>query len=97
MFAGGQSFKGAGCDKCDDSGCRGRIGFFEMMTVTAAMRAAITDGRTSRLELLRTASPEHVSMRTDGIIKAALGETTVEEVLRATQDAEDTNGRAHAG
>ena len=66
-----------------------------MLTVTAAMRAAITDGRISRLELLRTASPEHVSMREDGVVKAAEGLTTIEEVLRATQDAEELNGVSH--
>jgi type II secretory ATPase GspE/PulE/Tfp pilus assembly ATPase PilB-like protein len=96
MFKDGLSFKGAGCDKCDKSGYRGRIGFFEMLTVTASMRAAITEGHTSRMELLRTASPEHVSMREDGVVKAAEGLTTIEEVLRATQDAEELNGVSHA-
>jgi type II secretory ATPase GspE/PulE/Tfp pilus assembly ATPase PilB-like protein len=97
MFKGGMSFKGAGCERCDNSGCKGRIGFFEMLTVTSAMRAAITDGRTSRMELLRTAGARHVTMRQDGVVKAAGGETTVEEVLRATQDAEDFTEAGRGG
>ena len=59
--------------------------------------AAITDGRTSRLELLRTAGARHVTMRQDGVVKAAGGETTVEEVLRATQDAEDLTEAGRGG
>jgi type II secretory ATPase GspE/PulE/Tfp pilus assembly ATPase PilB-like protein len=89
LFKGGMSFKGAGCDKCDNTGHRGRIGYYEVMTVTSPMRVAITEGRTSSPEILRTAAPGHVGMRQDGVIKAALGQTTIEEVLRATQDADD--------
>ncbi|MGE3107595.1 MAG: GspE/PulE family protein [Phycisphaerales bacterium] len=89
LFKDGMSFAGAGCDKCDNSGCRGRVGYYEVLTITPSMRAAITEGRTSRNEILRTALPSHVTMRQDGVIKAAQGFTTIEEVLRATQDAED--------
>ena len=64
------------------------MGFFEIVTVTTTMRKAITEGRTSARELLATLN-NHVSMRMDGIAKASAGETTVEEVLRATQDVQD--------
>jgi len=95
LFKDGNSFIGPGCDKCDNSGSRGRIGYYEVMTITSAMRAAITEGRTSRNEILRTAATSHVSMRQDGVIKAAQGLTTIEEVLRATQDAEDLVSKKH--
>ena len=81
-----------GCDKCEGSGFKSRLGFFEVLLVTPAMRAAITEGRTAAYEILKTALPEHVSMRGDGLIKAAEGQTTVEEVLRATQDTEGLTG-----
>src|SRR5439155_21067954 len=96
LFAGGTGWVGAGCDKCDNSGFRGRLGFFEVLLVTPAMRTAITEGRTASYEILATADPSHVTMRHDGLIKAAGGMTTVDEVLRATQDTELLNGMGGA-
>jgi type II secretory ATPase GspE/PulE/Tfp pilus assembly ATPase PilB-like protein len=88
MFGGGVTPAAGGCEKCDQTGFRGRLGFYEVLMVTTPMRAAITGGRTSRLELLQCAPSTHVAMRTDGLLKAANSETTIDEVLRSTQDAE---------
>ncbi|MGD9689253.1 MAG: GspE/PulE family protein [Phycisphaerales bacterium] len=89
LFPGMRAFKGAGCKECEGTGYRGRIGYYELLMVTAATRAAITAGRTSSPELLATAQ-NHVSMRRDGLLKASAGLTAVDEVLKATQDAEET-------
>ncbi len=97
LFASGTGWVGAGCDKCDNSGFRGRIGFFEVLLVTPAMRTAITEGRTAAYEILATAEASHVTMRMDGLIKAAGGLTTVDEVLRATQDTELVNSHGKKG
>ncbi len=94
MFPGGMGFAGAGCDACENSGCKGRVGFYELLLVTPQMREAITRGRTSAPEILATAGPTHVSMRRDGLIKASQGLSTVDEVLRATQDVEAAFGTA---
>ncbi len=88
LFPGMKAFKGAGCKECDNAGFRGRVGYYELLMVTAGMRAAITGGRTSTPELLATAN-NHITMRRDGLLKASAGLTTVDEVLRATQDAEE--------
>lgn len=74
-------------DSHDASGAvfKGRIGFYEVLTVTRSMRAAIGD-RVNAQQLLETAAPTHITMRRDGLLKAAQGMTTVGEVLRATQD-----------
>jgi type II secretory ATPase GspE/PulE/Tfp pilus assembly ATPase PilB-like protein len=94
LFPGSMAWIGAGCDKCDNTGFKGRVGYYELLDVVPGIRAAITEHRTSSPELLSVASPSHVTMRHDGLIKAGAGETTVEEVLRATQDtAELTSGR----
>ncbi len=85
MFPGGKAFRGRGCDKCDGSGFKRRVGFYELFTSTSAMRAAIGQ-RVGSAELLKTAPPGFTNMRRDGLIKAASGLTTVSEVLRATQD-----------
>ncbi len=94
LFERGEGWIGAGCDRCENSGYRGRIGYYEILNLTPALRAAITDGRTSRPEMLSVAGASHVSMRMDGVIKAAAGETTMDEVLRATQDADEPNATA---
>ncbi len=87
MFDRGRCWRGGGCDKCRGSGYRGRIGFFEVVLTSPAIRRAISD-RVSAQDLSRAANG-FVTMRRDGIIKASQGLTTVEEVLRATQDAEE--------
>ncbi|MCC6321647.1 MAG: type II/IV secretion system protein [Phycisphaerales bacterium] len=97
LFPHGNSFRGVGCDKCDSTGFRGRMGYYELLNVTPAIRAAINEGRTSSPQLLAVAPPTHVTMRMDGLIKAAAGESTVEEVLRATQDTEDFTSSKRPG
>jgi type II secretory ATPase GspE/PulE/Tfp pilus assembly ATPase PilB-like protein len=87
MFKGGNCWRGVGCDKCDGTGFRGRVGFFEIIVTTAPLRRAISE-RTGAQELARMLGGSFVTMRRDGIQKAADGITTVQEVLRATQDAE---------
>ena len=89
MFPGMRHYRGAGCDKCDNSGFRGRIGFYEMLLMTTSMRRAITEGRSSPPELLAQALPTYKTMRDDGLVKASQGFTTVDEVLQATQDTEE--------
>ncbi len=85
---GGQVTVGAGCEECNGSGFKGRMGFFEVIRINSALRSAIAENRPV-LELRRILGPDFVTMRVDGIEKAALGLTTVEEVLRATQDVDD--------
>ena len=85
---GGFQMAGRGCDKCGNSGFRGRLGFFEIVRVTSALRAAIAQNRPVH-ELKGLLDPDFITMREDGIRKVAQGITTVEEVLRATQDVED--------
>lgn len=88
LFKEGNQGRGAGCEQCDDTGHRGRIGFFEVLSVNSAMRAAIGQ-RMSAQALVKAAGPAHVTMRRDGLEKAARGLTLVDDVLRVTQDAEE--------
>jgi len=98
LFTDFLAWRGAGCDKCDNTGFKGRIGYFEMLDIGPELRSAITEGRTSSPELLAAASASHLTMRHDGLLKAAAGDTTVEEVLRATQDTEEMmSSRASGG
>src|SRR3989339_223065 len=84
--AGIKFFKGKGCPKCSQSGHRGRIGIFELMPVDDALRSHIT-AKAPREEIKKQAEAMGiVSLKADGLRKAKDGITTVEEVLRLTQE-----------
>jgi type II secretory ATPase GspE/PulE/Tfp pilus assembly ATPase PilB-like protein len=70
------------------TGYRGRLGFYEVIDVMPALRAGIGENLSSA-QLVERCPPSHVTMRRDGLIKASEGMTTIEEVLRATQDVDD--------
>jgi type II secretory ATPase GspE/PulE/Tfp pilus assembly ATPase PilB-like protein len=86
---GGMVWEGTGCTKCHESGYLGRLGFFELIRINPALRRAISENRTT-VELLPLVDESFTNMRNDGLQKAADGLTTIEEVLRATQDTEDS-------
>lgn len=79
------AYQGAGCEICDGTGYKGRVSFCELFPSNPAFRAAIGE-RKSAFEILKTAPSNFVTMRRDGLIKAAAGVTTLSEVFRATQD-----------
>jgi type II secretory ATPase GspE/PulE/Tfp pilus assembly ATPase PilB-like protein len=85
----GRVWRGAGCDECNGSGYRGRLGYFELLVINAALRKAVSENRPAS-EFIKLAPETYHSMRLDGLEKAATGMTTIQEVLRATQDADDT-------
>ncbi len=76
--------KGSGCDKCNGTGYRGRVGLYEVMEVTDELRELILVGA-SALELRRKAVDEGMlTLRASGLQKIRDGVTSVEEVLRET-------------
>ncbi len=73
-----------GCDNCNHSGYKGRIGIYEVLSNSPAIQKLIVGGATSET-LQQTAVSEHMlTMQLDGFIKALRGETNIEEVLRVT-------------
>ena len=79
-------WRGAGCPACRGTGFRGRLGVFEMLTVTDDLRDAIA-ARAPRSQLRAIATQAGlVSLRADGWQKVQAGLTTVEEVIRVVQD-----------
>ncbi|MGI9014599.1 MAG: GspE/PulE family protein [Phycisphaerales bacterium] len=84
----GKAWAGAGCDECNNSGQRGRLGYFELLRINPGLRRAISEN-VSVADLRAQADRDFTLMRADGMKKAAAGMTRIEEVLRATQDAED--------
>ncbi|MBK1858274.1 GspE/PulE family protein [Cerasicoccus arenae] len=77
-------FKGEGCAKCTNTGCKGRMGIFEFFVITEEVQQMIYEGR-SLVELRSKAREAGMrTMREDGFRKVAAGMTTIEEVLHVT-------------
>ncbi len=76
--------KGNGCEKCNNTGYKGRVGLYEVMEVTDELRELILVGA-SGLELRRKAIEEGMlTLRMSGLRKVKEGLTTIEEVARET-------------
>lgn len=79
-------FRGKGCKECGNDGYSGRMGIFEVLEVTKEISEAIVN--TASTEELRTLATKQ-DMRSivqDGIEKVTKGITTIEEILRVTQE-----------
>src|SRR5476649_2402902 len=73
---------GAGCDKCNTTGYKGRVGLYEVMEIVDELRELILVGA-SGLELRRKAVEEGMlTLRMSGLRKVKDGLTTIEEVVR---------------
>ncbi len=76
--------KGAGCDRCNLTGYKGRVGLYEVMEITEELRELILVGA-SGLELRRKAIDDGMlTLRMSGLRKVKDGMTTIEEVVRET-------------
>jgi type IV pilus assembly protein PilB len=76
--------KGRGCDRCGGTGYKGRLGLFEVMEVTDAMRDLIVSSA-QLAEIRRVAIEEGMlPLRQTGMLKVRDGITTLEEVARET-------------
>ncbi len=71
-----------GCDKCGQSGYVGRIGLFELFTITDSIRAKITAEIGEQQLRSELKSEGYSSMIDHGVMRIMAGETSVEEVLR---------------
>jgi type IV pilus assembly protein PilB len=77
--------KGKGCSNCNKKGYRGRMGIYELMSMTNTIREMTFKGEST--QAIRKVARKQ-GMRTlfeDGMIKAMKGQTTLDEVLRITQ------------
>jgi len=75
-------YRAKGCSRCNTTGYKGRLGLYEAMIVSEAIRR-LTVERKSADEISRVAAAEGMkSLREDGIDKVLLGMTSVEEIAR---------------
>jgi general secretion pathway protein E len=75
-----------GCDHCSHTGFTGRTAIYEIVPVDEQMRRLI-HGNAAEYELEEYARREAGSIRDDGLRKVLAGKTTMEEVLRVTNEA----------
>lgn len=81
-----QFYKGEGCEKCERTGYRGRLGIYEALSIVPEIQDLILAKEPSG-KILEVANKQGmISMRQDGIIKVLRGETTLEEVVRVTKE-----------
>jgi len=81
-LAGARLFRGVGCHQCKDSGYRGRVGVFELFEIDDDIRRMIMEGRDGMAIRQVAVAKGMKTMFQDGMAKALLGETTLEEVFR---------------
>jgi CheY-like chemotaxis protein len=82
---GAQPLRGAGCADCGNTGYRGRLGVFEVLPVTASVRAVLMTTPNEGAVAAAARASGMQTLRSSALIKAHAGLTTYEEVLRVTQ------------
>lgn len=78
--------KGKGCDKCMKTGYKGRIGIFELMPIDDNIRNLIVAKKPTGEIRKKAIEAGMISLKDDGNAKVKAGLTTVEEVLRVTEE-----------
>jgi type IV pilus assembly protein PilB len=76
--------KGKGCGDCSNTGCRGRMGIFEIFVVDDEARKLINEKVPSSVLRARAREMGMRTLREDGVRKVLSGLTTPDEVIRAT-------------
>jgi type IV pilus assembly protein PilB len=90
--AGRPFHRGAGCRQCHDSGFQGRIGVYELMEVSPAIRRLIHTGAPVHEIKDRVRQNGGLSLREEGVLLAISGKTSLEEVIRVTHtDGDDSS------
>ncbi len=83
-LAGAEPYEPVGCSRCGGSGYRGRVGVYEVMSVSEPIRALILE-RASVDDMIAVAvSDGMLRLRDDGLVKVREGLTSIAEVERMT-------------
>ena len=78
-------YQGIGCKICHFTGFAGRIGVFEVLEITEAIRDLVAKRSDADIILQKAIEQGMTTMLDDGLEKVLKGETTIEEVLRVTK------------
>jgi len=83
---GHQVYMAVGCDKCMQTGYRGRTGIYEILLVNDEIRGLIQQNVNSQIIKNRAIEGGMATLRKDGAEKVVAGLTSIEEVSRVTQE-----------
>jgi len=87
----GRAFrKGGGCEQCHDTGFRGRLGVYEIMEATGAIRRLVHGGAATHQLREKLREQKVMTLREDGVLRALEGRTSLDEILRVTHSDEET-------
>jgi type IV pilus assembly protein PilB len=79
-----EAYEPVGCGRCNQSGYRGRVGLYSVMTMSERIKEMAV-AQTPEAEIAAVAREEGMlTLREDGIAKVRAGLTSIEEVLRVT-------------
>ena len=79
-------YRGEGCDKCRQTGYRGRIGIHELLKITEGLKNTILKSSDSITIKKQGLKEKMITLRRDGVNKILHGLTTVEEILSITSE-----------
>jgi len=75
-------YKGKGCEICNHSGYKGRIGIYEILTMSEEIKASLSES-ISEYQVRELAKQQGmITMQQDGVLKVLDGLTTIDEILR---------------
>jgi len=77
-------YKGRGCPDCNNTGYRGRVGLYEVMTISPEIREMIMQMASSDAYRIKAVEQGMQTLRMDALDKVKQGLTTVEEMVRET-------------
>ncbi|TSC84368.1 MAG: Type II secretion system protein E [Parcubacteria group bacterium Gr01-1014_13] len=79
-------FKGEGCNRCGQTGYKGRVGIYEILEIDEELIKMINAHATA--DDIKKYAREHgmITMLEDGLVKAKMGTTAIAEVLRVTKE-----------
>ena len=73
-----------GCQKCSNTGYKGRVGLYEVMPISEEIREMILNRCSSNEIKIQAINEGMMTLRNDGVMKLKNGSTSLEEVLRET-------------
>ena len=81
-----EAYRPGGCEACNHTGYRGRLGIFELMLVDDPIRELINQNVDAKTIKRKAVEGGLVALRADGARKVLAGVTSIAEVLRATEE-----------
>ncbi len=79
-------YRGAGCAKCGHTGYKSRLGIHEVLEVSTEVQSLIVSRASTQVIQKKAQEQGMILMWQDGFIKATLGITTIDEILRVSRE-----------